>query len=156
MWKKRIFFTRTTSEISFSNAEKRGHRVFSIGTEPTWSFCVSRKGVSSWKKRYSRRLRIRRKDIEWSNWPNSTTSRFTQVFDHGTFHVTQFFHLPSFPPPLFFFLFKHIHSLRYRETCSPKLARFANRYSESRTCDFEHANLSTSSRINNFLRLKFF
>lgn len=46
---------------------------------------------------------------------------------------------PRFPPPFFFFLFKHIHSLRYRETCSPKLARFANRYSESRTCDFEHA-----------------
>lgn len=65
---------------------------------------------------------------------------------------------PRFSPPFFFFflLFKHIHSLRYRETCSPKLARFANRYSESRTCDFEHANLSTSSRINNFLRLKFF
>lgn len=65
---------------------------------------------------------------------------------------------PRFPPPFFFFFSfqTHSHSLRYRETCSPKLARFANRYSESRTCDFEHANLSTSSRINNFLRLKFF
>lgn len=103
---KNGFFSLARRQKYRSRTQKSEAIVFSIGTEPTWSFCVSRKGVSSWKKRYSRGLRIRRKDIEWSNWPNSTTSRFTQVFDHGTFHVTQFFHLPSFPPPLFFFSFQ--------------------------------------------------
>lgn len=109
----RIFFNRVTrrhaSEISFSTRVRRKASIFHPWNQVD-PLCFPRKGVSSWKKRYSRGLCIRRKDLEWSNWPNSTTSRFTQVFDHATFHsIFPPFLLSSFLSfPFSFFRHKHL------------------------------------------------
>lgn len=126
---------KTFFSIFFNDVRKEGSYFPWYGVNLI--LCVSRKGVSSWKKRYSRGLRVRRKDIEWSNWPNSTTSRFTQVFDHDH---------SIFPPSLlssfvFFFLFQTHTFIVYviGKRVLPNLQGLRIDI-ESRTCDFEHAN----------------
>lgn len=74
-------------------SRRRKARVFSThGMEPTWSFVPLERELK--KAILARIMYTCRKDLEWSNWPNSTTSRFTQVFDRGTW--LNFSTFPSF------------------------------------------------------------
>lgn len=110
MWKKRIFFTRTTSEISFSNAEKRGHRIFHWYGTNLILLCLQ-KGSFELKKAILARITYTQKGYRMVKLTQFDDKQVYPSF--RSWNVSRHSIFPPslvFPPPFFFFSSFQTHS----------------------------------------------